>query len=1205
MKNLVFIMLFLLMSGLCWGKTQENSLFTPQLQEKLDSASDHEFIRINIRLKNQFDSDELMRQTQFLTKEEKRDVVVNELRNFSRTSQSAILNQMNEMNRSLSIKNIRSLWITNVINCYAQKEAILELTERDDIAQIDYDEYRQVLNMEESKENKTVPGNPNSREITWNVSKVDADDVWGLGYTGDGVVVAVLDTGVRYTHNDLDDHLWTDPSYPNHGYDFYNDDNNPMDDHGHGTHCAGTIAGDGTSGSQTGVAPDAQIMACKVLNSAGGGHEYDVWDAIEFAVENGADIMSMSIGWQHRWGPDRTSWRNAMNNALAAGVIASVAASNEGDNQSTYPIPDNVGTPGDVPPPWLNPDQTLTGGKSAVVCVGATDNTDTIAYFSSLGPVTWEDIFGFNDYAYSPEMGLIRPDISAPGVDIKSLDYSSDTGYASGWNGTSMATPCVAGTMALMLEKNNSLAPADICRIIEENCDIPQSPKNNTYGSGRINAYDAVVAVSNTTANPGISTQSSFSQTLKTDQSDSQTLSITNNGDSNSILNYTVTYDYTSRSDDSGRSISGSTFESYFDHYIPGTTFDIGFVIRNTSTDDEWLDGASLDFPSGVTVNSSTDFVGGYYGPLVTNGNTGNGATITWSDNNGGYGNIRPDESAQATVNVTVSSSFSGNMTLDWTLSGDVYGSTPHDISGSITLSHKWLQVGSTYGIPVVGDCDYDETDNITLTFNSQNLSVGTYTADITIQNSAGADIVIPVTLDIAEDPNPATLVQPADGGPGTVHLEQLLEWSPGTGLPPDGYKLYLNNFTPPTSLEYNGTSTSFLPDTLLLDFDTTYYWQVVPYTTGRGDASGCPIWTFTTNVGDTGSNTDDNSGNPDADVNVDIPPVEADGNEVDPDVVVNPDASTEIEVTITVDDQNQQHSVPNPDNVSLSYYVAITGDLGSLPVEYTLSFAGLGYTPNEVIFWNGSAWEEVTSPNWSTPNEVTFSITMPTSRANTTEILLNKGGDSPLPIELSAFFAVFNNGTPILNWTTQSESNNIGWNVYRSLNESFDEALQVNEHMIPGAGTTTEPTEYTFDDLSNIDYDTIYWYWLESLDNSCLSDYHGPISLIIPQFGNDNPNPPQQFLEYGLFQNYPNPFYPNTEVSFRMKENTFAEVTVYNLKGEKVKKVFSDNVPQNALNRTAWDGKDEKGKPVSSGIYIYELKAGEHIETKRMILMK
>ncbi|HHE37167.1 MAG TPA: hypothetical protein ENL20_01150, partial [Candidatus Cloacimonetes bacterium] len=61
MKNLVFIMLFLLMSGLCWGKTQENSLLTPQLQEKLDSASDHEFIRINIRLKNQFDSDELMR----------------------------------------------------------------------------------------------------------------------------------------------------------------------------------------------------------------------------------------------------------------------------------------------------------------------------------------------------------------------------------------------------------------------------------------------------------------------------------------------------------------------------------------------------------------------------------------------------------------------------------------------------------------------------------------------------------------------------------------------------------------------------------------------------------------------------------------------------------------------------------------------------------------------------------------------------------------------------------------------------------------------------------------------------------------------------------------------------------------------------------------------------------------------------------------
>ena len=118
-----------------------------------------------------------------------------------------------------------------------------------------------------------------------------------------------------------------------------------------GTHCAGAIAGNGASGSQTGIAPDAKIMALKILNSSGSGTESGVWDGIQFAVENGANVLSMSIGWLHAWGPDRQAWRTTMSNTLAAGVIASVAAGNEGDEQYSYPIPDNIRTPGDCPPP--------------------------------------------------------------------------------------------------------------------------------------------------------------------------------------------------------------------------------------------------------------------------------------------------------------------------------------------------------------------------------------------------------------------------------------------------------------------------------------------------------------------------------------------------------------------------------------------------------------------------------------------------------------------------------------------------------------------------------------------------------------------------------------------------------------------------------------------------------------------------------------
>ncbi len=495
MKKTVLVVCLVIVASLTLFAVNEN-VVTSQLQEKLSQTPETEFIRINISLKEKYDFMELLSATQNLSHEEKREFVTTELKQFCQESQQQILSELESFEDQGIVRDINPLWITNLINCYAAPFAVRQLSQRSDIRSIDWDETRMVLIDAEKTDEKKYEGNPRERDITWNVTLVNADDVWALGYTGEGVTVAVIDTGVRYTHNDLEDHVWDGSAYgyPNHGYDFYNNDNDPADDHGHGTHCAGTVAGDGTAGTQTGMAPDATIMCLKVLNSGGSGNESDVWDAIEFAVDYGANVISMSLGWQHSWGVDRESWRDTYNYALAAGVIASVAAGNEGDEQYSYPIPDNVRTPGDCPPPWLHPDQTLTGGVCAVVCVGATDSNDNIAYFSSLGPLDWSSINDYWDYPYDPEMGLIRPDICAPGMDIESLSYSSDTGYVGGWNGTSMATPCVAGVMALMIEKNSLITPAQIDQYLEENVAIPQSPKNNTYGSGRVDALASVNA---------------------------------------------------------------------------------------------------------------------------------------------------------------------------------------------------------------------------------------------------------------------------------------------------------------------------------------------------------------------------------------------------------------------------------------------------------------------------------------------------------------------------------------------------------------------------------------------------------------------------------------------------------------------------------------------------------------------------------------
>jgi len=492
----LFIIAFLMISIIPQSTFASNGAITLQLAEKMNTVEKSELIKINITLTEQYNSQELISQVKSLKPKERRSYVISVLKEFSENAQKDILSNLNLLEKTSQVSEIKAFWIANIINCYATPEAIQQLSYMYEIASIDYDEYRIMIDPSESKGGFYVEGDPQSKEITWNVLKINADDVWALGFTGEGIIVSVLDTGVNYNHNDLSDHVWESTEYPNHGYDFANNDNNPMDDHGHGTHCAGTVAGDGTAGSQTGMAPDAIIMCCKVMDAGGGGTESGVWEAVEFSIDHGAHVLSLSLGWLHAWNPNRIGWRQTFDNALAAGVVSSVAAGNEGADQGSYPVPDNVRTPGDCPPPWLHPDQSLSGGVSGVICVGSTTSSDNVSDFSGRGPVTWESISSFNDYPYQPEIGLIRPDIAAPGSNIKSLDYGSNTGYASGWNGTSMATPANAGMMALILQKNNMLSPEDIGQIVEETAFVLSPGKNNNSGSGRIDALAAVEATS-------------------------------------------------------------------------------------------------------------------------------------------------------------------------------------------------------------------------------------------------------------------------------------------------------------------------------------------------------------------------------------------------------------------------------------------------------------------------------------------------------------------------------------------------------------------------------------------------------------------------------------------------------------------------------------------------------------------------------------
>jgi len=504
----VSVMLIVSLSGLV-------AAMTDNLVQQLNNYGDEDFVRINLILKDQYDFNTLYKEVKQLPNPSRRERTIDLLKSHSRLTQHELRDLMRQLQDEGSVKDVQYLWIINALTMRIQKKAIPVFDSRNDIMYVDYDSYHYMLGglMPLTDENIYYNTDETSREITYNVDIVNAPDVWSLGYTGDDIIVAVLDTGVNYLHQDIINNMWIHPDYPYHGYNFSDNNNNPFDTQGHGSHCAGTVAGDGSAGSQTGVAPTAKIMALKVLDNSGGSNESNVWLGVQFAVDNSARVLSMSIGWQMFQAPNRYMFRTVMSNTLAAGVVASVAAGNEGGHQVINPIPFNLRTPGDCPPPWLHPDQTLTGGLSAVITSGATNANNQLAAFSSRGPTTWQTVPEFGDYPYFPGMGLIKPDICAPGVDIKSLSHLTNNGYVF-MSGTSMATPATSGVIALMLSKNSGLSPEVISQLIEENAYSLAPNKNNDTGSGIIDALAIINAIPdeppNAPVNPNPPSQQSF-----------------------------------------------------------------------------------------------------------------------------------------------------------------------------------------------------------------------------------------------------------------------------------------------------------------------------------------------------------------------------------------------------------------------------------------------------------------------------------------------------------------------------------------------------------------------------------------------------------------------------------------------------------------------------------------------------------------------
>lgn len=331
---------------------------------------------------------------------------------------------------------------------------------------------------------------PAPTAVEWGVAKVNADDVWALGVTGQGVVIGNTDIGIDWDHPALiASYRGWNGSSADHNYHWWDaihvtgsscgaDSPVPCDDNGHGTHTVGTSAGQGGIG----VAPGADWIGCRNMNSGWGSPStyLECWQFMlaptDLAGQNpspalGADIINNSFGCPTSEGcAAKTELTAAADNLRAAGVFMAVSAGNSGSSCSTL-----------YDPPGL---------IDSVISIGATSNTDVIAAFSSRGPTA---------------AGLLKPDLVAPGVWVRSSTPGGGYGFSSG---TSMAAPHVAGVVALLWSANPSLKnDVDATEALLRQTAQPltsaqtcggvpgsQTP-NNTFGYGRVDALAAYVAM--------------------------------------------------------------------------------------------------------------------------------------------------------------------------------------------------------------------------------------------------------------------------------------------------------------------------------------------------------------------------------------------------------------------------------------------------------------------------------------------------------------------------------------------------------------------------------------------------------------------------------------------------------------------------------------------------------------------------------------
>ncbi len=393
----------------------------------------------------------------------------------------------------------RSFYVVNMLQLEADRALTLALAGRADVARILTNPQVRMDADPRLLEAKAAASQPHAPQgIEWGVQKINAPDVWARGFTGQGIVIAGQDTGYEWEHPALQAaYRGWDGAAATHDYHWHDaihsgggicgpDAPAPCDDHGHGTHTMGTMVGDDSGVNQIGVAPGARWIGCRNMDQ-GWGSPATYAECFEFFMapypvgatpalgdpDQAPDVINNSWSCPTYEGCDAEHialLAQVVANVRAAGIMVVASAGNSGSACGTISEPPGIYT------------TTYT--------IGATNSNDTLASFSSRGPVTWRG----QVYA--------KPDIAAPGVSVRSSTRGGGYGLLSG---TSMASPHVAGAAALLwsahpalranLDWTEQVLNATAQPIPTTACSSEQSVPNHLYGWGRLDVGNAVTSV--------------------------------------------------------------------------------------------------------------------------------------------------------------------------------------------------------------------------------------------------------------------------------------------------------------------------------------------------------------------------------------------------------------------------------------------------------------------------------------------------------------------------------------------------------------------------------------------------------------------------------------------------------------------------------------------------------------------------------------